>query len=97
MPRGKRSPSHPGGILKRLYMEPLSLTITRLADSLEVSRKTVSKITNEKGAITPDMALRLSRALDTTPELWMNLQQAYDLWQARYESEAWKKVSSIAA
>ena len=97
MLRGKRTPSHPGGILKRLYMEPLSLTITQLADVLGVSRKTVSKITNEKGAIIPDMALRLSRALDTTPELWLNLQQAYDLWQARHGSEAWKKVPSIAA
>ena len=97
MLRGKCSPAHPGGILKRLYMEPLSLTITRLADILSVSRKTVSKIKNEKGAITPDMALRLSRALNMTPELWMNLQQTYDLWRARRESKAWKKVPSIAA
>lgn len=97
MLRGKRAPSHPGGILKRLYMEPMGLSITRLAEILDVSRKTVSKITNEKGAITPDMALRLSQALSTTPELWMNMQQTYDLWLARNESTAWKKVPNIAA
>ncbi len=97
MRRGKRAPSHPGGVLKRLYMEPLSLTVTQFADILGVSRKTISKITNEKGAIMPDMALRLSQALNTTPELWMNMQQAYDLWQAQHRSESWKKVPNIAA
>jgi addiction module HigA family antidote len=51
------------------------MTITDLADILRVSRKTVSKIINERGSITPDMALRLSRAFDTSPDLWLNLHQ----------------------
>jgi plasmid maintenance system antidote protein VapI len=63
-----------------------------MAANLGVSRKTLSKIINERGAITPDMALRLSRAFDTTPDLWLNLQKSYDLWQAETESQEWKKV-----
>gem|GEM_PF-3539236 len=46
--------------------------------------------------ITPDMALRLAKALKTTPELWLNLQQAFDLWQASHKSDAWKHVEAIA-
>jgi len=61
-----RIPTHPGGILKRQYMEPLSLTVSDLAATLGVSRKTLSKIVNECGAVTPDMALRLSKAFNTT-------------------------------
>ena len=92
----KRPPTHPGGILKRHYMEPLSLTVSELAVILGVSRKTLSKIVNERGDITPDMALRLAKALKTTPELWLNLQQAFDLWQASRKSDAWKHVEAIA-
>ncbi|MBM4140363.1 MAG: HigA family addiction module antidote protein [Nitrospira sp.] len=92
----KRPPTHPGGILKRHYMEPLSLTVSELALTLGVTRKTLSKIVNERGGITPDMALRLSKAFKTTPELWLNLQQAYDLWQASHKSDAWKLVEAVA-
>lgn len=92
----KRPPTHPGGILKRQYIEPLSLTISELANTLGVSRKTLSKIVNEHGSITPDMALRLSRALNTTPELWLNLQQNYDLWHASHDSNDWKMIETIA-
>ena len=92
----KRQPTHPGGLLKRHYMEPLSLTVSDLAETLGVSRKTLSKIVNERGAITPEMALRLSRAFNTTPELWLNLQQSYDLWQASHKLDDWKLVEAIA-
>jgi addiction module HigA family antidote len=92
----KRPPTHPGGILRRQYLEPLSLTISELANTLGVSRKTLSKIVNEHGSITPDMALRLSKAFKTTPELWLNLQQNYDLWQASHNSDDWKMIDAIA-
>ena len=95
MSNQKRKPSHPGDILRRMYMAPLNLTVTSLAQSLGVSRKTVSKIVNERGAITADMALRLSRAFDTTPELWLNLQQKFDLSRATEESLEWKSVEKI--
>lgn len=87
-----RRPIHPGNIIKEDYLLPLSVTIKDTADSLGVSRKTLSKIINERGAITPDMALRLSRAFDTTPDFWLNLQKNYDLWHAEKESQEWKKV-----
>ena len=92
----KRPPTHPGGILRRQYIEPLSLTISELANTLGVSRKTLSKIVNEHGSVTPDMALRLSKAFKTTPELWMNLQQNYDLWRASHNSDDWKMIEAIA-
>ena len=91
----KRPPTHPGGILRRQYIEPLSLTISELANTIGVSRKTLSKIVNEHGSITPEMALRLSKAFKTTPELWLNLQQNYDLWQASHNSDDWKMIEAI--
>ncbi|MEK6698704.1 MAG: HigA family addiction module antitoxin [Nitrospirota bacterium] len=92
----KRIPAHPGGILKRQYLEPLSLTVSELAGTLGVSRKTLSKIVNERGDVTPDMALRLSKAFNTTPELWLNLQRNCDLWKAAHKSNDWKLVEAIA-
>ena len=97
MERRKRAPNHPGAILSRQYLEPLELTVSELARILGVSRKTVSKIINERGSITADMALRLSRAFKTTPQLWLNLQQNYQLWHAAQDSDRWKKVKAIAA
>jgi addiction module HigA family antidote len=77
-------------------MESLSLTVSELAVTLGVSRKTLSKIVNERGNVTPDMALRLSKAFNTTPELWLNLQRNYDLWEAARKSDDWKMVEAIA-
>ena len=93
----KRAPKHPGEILLRQYLEPLKITISDLAKVLGISRKTVSKIVNERGAITADMAIRLSRAFNTTPELWLNLQRNYDLWHAAQESSDWEEIEPIAA
>ncbi len=90
-----RRPTHPGGILKRHYIEPLSLTISDIAKDLGVSRKTISKIVNEKGAITPDMALRLAKAFNTSPELWLNMQAKYDLWLAEQESPGLEKIALL--
>ncbi len=91
----KRKPTHPGKIIKEDYLKPLSLTINELVSTLAVSRKTLSKIINERGAVTPDMALRLSRAFETTPDLWLNLQKNYDLWQAKNTSKEWQRVKPI--
>ncbi len=91
----KRPPTHPGHILKTHYLDPLSITIKDLASILGVSRKTISKIVNERGSITSDMALRLSRAFKTTPELWQNLQKNYDLWHASHDSKDWQNVQPL--
>jgi len=91
-----RRPTHPGNIIKEDYLMPLSISIKDMSDTLGVSRKTLSKIINERGAITPDMALRLSRAFDTTPDLWLNLQKNYDLWIAENASKEWQKVKPLS-
>jgi len=91
----KRPPTHPGGILKRHYLAPLSLSITEAAKALRVSRKTISKIVNERGDITSDMALRLAKAFRTTPELWLNLQRNYDLWHESHDSKSWRRARVI--
>ena len=97
MQKMKRQPTHPGKIIKEDYIKPLDITIKEMASILCVSRKTLSKIINERGAVTPDMALRLSRAFDTTPDLWLNLQKNYDLWQAENSSNSWQIVKPIPA
>jgi antitoxin HigA-1 len=74
-----RKPTHPGAIVRLDYIEPLGLSVTALAERLGVSRKHLSAIVNERSGLTPDMALRLSRAFGTTPGLWLNMQQALDL------------------
>jgi antitoxin HigA-1 len=96
MRKMKRQPTHPGKIIKKDYLEPLSITIKDMAAILGVSRKTLSKIVNERGSITPDMALRLSRAFDTSADLWMNLQKNYDLWLAENTSKEWQAVKPIS-
>jgi addiction module HigA family antidote len=91
MPK-QRKLGHPGRILRNMYIEPLNLTITELARALSVSRKTVSAIVNERKSVTPKMALRLSRAFGTTPDLWLNLQKKYDLWLAMNTKGDWETV-----
>ncbi len=92
----KRQPTHPGKIIKEDYLIPLSIKIKDMAATLGISRKTLSKIVNEKGSVSPDMALRLSRAFDTTPDLWLNLQQKYDLWIAEHTSDTWRTVKPLS-
>ena len=76
-------PAHPGEVLKEMYLEPLGLTVTNSAESLGVTRKTLSELINGRSGISTSMALRLSKAFGTTPELWLNMQQNYDLWKAK--------------
>jgi antitoxin HigA-1 len=75
-------PPHPGEVLKTLCLEPLNLTVTEAARSLGVSRKTLSAILNGRAGISPEMAVRLSMAFDTSPESWLNQQLQHDLWHA---------------
>ena len=76
------NPPHPGDVIKELCLEPLDLTITDAAKALGVSRKTLSSIVNGKAGISPEMAVRLSIAFDTSSESWLTQQSQYDLWQA---------------
>ena len=90
------NPPHPGEIVKYECLEPLGLTITRAAQGLGVSRQMLSDLVNEKAGVSVDMAIRLSQAFGSTPETWLGMQTAYDLWQAR-EQAAQIKVENFAA
>ena len=76
------NPPHPGEVLRKLCLEPLGVSVTQAAKALGVSRKTLSAILNGRAGISPEMAVRLSIAFDTTAESWLNQQVQYDLWQA---------------
>ena len=76
-----KNPPHPGEIIRDLYIEPLGLTITQAAAGLGVSRKTLSLLLNGHAGISPEMAIRLSKAFGRTPEGWLQLQMQYDLAQ----------------
>jgi antitoxin HigA-1 len=77
------NPCHPGEILREEYLKPLSLSVTEAALKLGITRKTLSVIINEHSGISPAMALKLAKAFNTTPELWIGMQSQYDLWQAK--------------
>ena len=76
------NPPHPGEVLKELCLEPLELTVTETAASLGVTRKTLSAILNGRAGISPEMAIRLGKAFNTSAESWLNQQIQYDLWVA---------------
>jgi len=91
----KRKPTHPGAIIKYDYLGELGMSISELALIIGISKKTISKIIDEDAPVTPQIALRLSRAFGTTAEMWMNLQLAYDLWIEAHSSQSWKNVEKI--
>jgi addiction module HigA family antidote len=102
----KLRPTHPGAILKNMLAELAddggesfsSLTQKELAERLGVSRRAVNELINERRPITADMAIRLSRVFKTTPDIWMNLQKAVDLWDAaRANRTQYAKLKPIAA
>lgn len=76
------NPPHPGEVLRELCLEPLSLTVTDAAEALGVSRKTLSAILNGRAGISPEMAIRLSKAFGTSAESWLNQQMQFELWIA---------------
>ncbi|MBI5232870.1 MAG: HigA family addiction module antidote protein [Deltaproteobacteria bacterium] len=77
------NPPHPGEVIKKLCLEPLNLTVTAAAKALGISRKTLSELVNGRAGISPEMAVRLSLAFDTTPESWLTQQMQYDLRELR--------------
>ena len=77
------NPPHPGEVLREEILKPMGLTVTLSARLLGVSRKSLSKIVNCQGGITPEMAIRLEMAFKPSAESWLRHQAAYDLWQTR--------------
>ena len=76
------NPPHPGEIIKELCLEPMGMTVTEAAEGLGVSRKTLSAIINGRAGVSPEMAVRLSIAFETSAESWLNQQSQFDLWLA---------------
>ncbi|MBI4685147.1 MAG: HigA family addiction module antidote protein [Nitrospirae bacterium] len=79
----KRTPTHPGQILKEDFILPLGISQTELAKKLKTTFRTVNEILNAKRGVTPEMAIRLSRFFGTSEELWLNLQNQYDLYRVK--------------
>lgn len=84
------NPPHPGGVVRRQCLEPLGLTVTEAAKGLGVTRQALSDLLNEKAGISVEMAIRLSKAFGSSPETWLGMQMAYDLWQARSRANSVK-------
>ena len=82
--------THPGVILKEFYLDESNKTIAEFARELGVSRKAISKIVNGRKSITPEMALRFAKAMNSSPQLWLNLQNNYDLWRLTQEAKEGK-------
>lgn len=82
-----QNPPHPGGIVKRQCLETLGLSVTRAANGLGVTRQALSELINEHSGISVEMAIRLSKAFGSTPETWLGMQMAHDLWQARHREK----------
>ncbi len=79
---------HPGGIIRRRYLDPMQLSLTDLAEAMGVSVSSVSRVVSEKSDLTSEMAMRLSYVIGGTPEMWMGLQTAYNLDKAKQSFNA---------
>jgi antitoxin HigA-1 len=83
-----RAPVHPGEVLREEFLEPMNLSQVEIAKLLDIPFQRVNMIVNEKRAVTPDTALRLSRLFGTTVDFWMNFQMAWDVYEAEHAPEA---------
>jgi addiction module HigA family antidote len=77
------NPPHPGEFIQETYMNPFGLSCRYLAEQLNVAASTLNRILKQQSGVSPEMALRLSKALGRSPESWLAMQDAYDLWQAK--------------
>ncbi|MCW9059928.1 MAG: HigA family addiction module antitoxin [Gammaproteobacteria bacterium] len=77
------NPPHPGEFIREVYITPFDISARQVAESLGVSASTLNRLLNGDSNISPEMALRLSKALGRTPESWLAMQDQYDLWHAR--------------
>jgi addiction module HigA family antidote len=89
----KVRPVHPGEMLREDYLPDYGLTVSSFAKVLGVSRQTINELLRERRAVSPEMALRLSRLFGNSPEFWLNAQRSVDLWEAARSSK--KKIDRI--
>ncbi len=81
------NPPHPGEFIRSVYLEPFGMSARALAESLAVSPSTLNRVITGKSGVSPDMALRLSKALGRSAESWLAMQDHYDLWQAKQHAK----------
>ena len=77
------NPPHPGEFIEEIYLKPFGLSVRFLAEKLDVSPSTINRIIKKQSGVSPEMALRLSKAIGRTPESWLAMQGNYDLWQLK--------------
>lgn len=92
-----RKPTHPGEVLREDVIKPLGLTVTEAAKRLGVTRKTLSELLNCKASLSPEMAVRISKATRTTPESWLYMQAKLDLWNAEQKPTKVKAFNKAIA
>ena len=91
-----RKPTHPGELVREDLLTETGITQGQLARLMGVSRRTVSEIIHERRKITPDIAFRLARVFNSTPEMWLNMQQSVDLWEAnRDHGREYEKIQPV--
>ena len=81
------NPPHPGEFIRATYIEPFDISIRSLAESLNVAASTLTRVVSSRSAVSPEMALRLSKALGRSPESWLAMQHNFDLWQAKRSAD----------
>jgi addiction module HigA family antidote len=81
------NPPHPGEFIRATYIEPFEISVRSLAESLDVSPSTLARVVNTRSGVSPEMALRLSKALGRSPESWLAMQHNFDLWQAKRSAD----------
>jgi antitoxin HigA-1 len=94
----KVRPTHPGEMLREDFLPDYGLTVSGLAKAIGVSRRMVNEVLRERRAVSPEMALRLSRLFGNTPEFWLNAQRAVDLWEAAKQAKGiFNRISPMSA
>lgn len=94
--RRARKPTHPGELIKEDLLPETGISQSHLADLMGVSRRTVSEIIHERRKITPDIAFRLAKVFNSTPEMWLSMQQAVDIWETnRNYGQEYEKIRPV--
>ena len=92
----KRKPTHPGEVLREDIIKPLGITVTKAAQCLGVTRKTLSALLNCKASLSPEMAVRIGKATKTSSESWLYMQAKLDLWNASQKPPKVKELKAVA-
>jgi len=92
----KRKPTHPGEVLREDIIKPLGITVTKAAQCLGVTRKTLSALLNFKASLSPEMAVRIGKATKTSSESWLYMQAKLDLWNASQKPPKVKELKAVA-